>query len=325
MDNFFKNFYKDYEVYFGHQDLNLVNQKNYFFIKQNFLPHVDKIDFFISSYVCDYFTKNSNKIYIHHDIYDTPIVNNKQKIQIKKRLNKYDYFFVSNLDGVNFFKSLLVNKDNAKNKIYEIGYIKLDTLKKRRVRNINSNSIVIAPTNIHSFKEFSIKNRLKNIIEFLLGNTSYDIFLRPHPSNRNDDFFINLKKKFSNNKKFFYDISEDYFNIYLNSKLLITDISGTAYTYSFLTNNPVLFLYHSKSLLKKFRYEKLNYFKDMSKIGYKFKTLNDILTIIKIVNQNKSKISKKIRNLRKNKIHNLNKSLYRFKSILKELKNERNN
>ena len=48
--------------------------------------------------------------------------------------------------------------------------------------------------------------------------------------------------KYSNYKKFYFDQSSNYSKIYLKSLTLITDISGTAYTYAFFTKNPVIFL-----------------------------------------------------------------------------------
>ena len=49
----------------------------------------------------------------------------------------------------------------------------------------------------------------------------------------------NNETKFSNkykkNERFFLDTSKNYFKIYNNSCCLISDLSGTAYTYSLLT------------------------------------------------------------------------------------------
>ena len=61
---------------------------------------------------------------------------------------------------------------------------------------------------------------------------------------------------------------------------LITDISGTAYTYAFLTNKPVIFFSKNEKLINELGYGKLSYFEDRNKIGAIIKNSNEILEII---------------------------------------------
>ena len=76
---------------------------------------------------------------------------------------------------------------------------------------------------------------------------------------------------------------------------MITDISGTAYTYAFLNESPVIFF--SNNLIEQnFKYS--NYIKDRVKIGYISKNTNEILKIIQKINKNKTKFRKSIKNLR---------------------------
>ena len=60
---------------------------------------------------------------------------------------------------------------------------------------------------------------------------------------------------------------------------MITDLSGTAYTYAFLTYNPVIF-YHRKKKINYSYYKKLNYFKDRNKIGKVLNTINKIIIFL---------------------------------------------
>ena len=50
-----------------------INIKNFFFIKQSYLKFIFNIDLFISKNIFNKFSLKSKKIYIHHDIYDTPL------------------------------------------------------------------------------------------------------------------------------------------------------------------------------------------------------------------------------------------------------------
>ena len=72
------------------------------------------------------------------------------------------------------------------------------------------------------------------------------------------------------------DRSNDYFDTYTNSMCLITDLSGTAYTYAFLTKKPVIFFSKDEKLINSFEFNNLNYFKDREKIGVVVKDFNEI-------------------------------------------------
>jgi hypothetical protein len=106
---------------------------------------------------------------------------------------------------------------------------------------IKNNSIVIAPTNPIAFEKLSMFNYLEELIDILLTNIESKIIFRPYPSNRKEKKVIEIEKKFNKNPNFNLDISDNYSNIYLKSYCLITDLSGTAYTYAFLTKKPVIF------------------------------------------------------------------------------------
>ena len=74
---------------------------------------------------------------------------------------------------------------------------------------------------------------------------------RPHPLNAKEIEVLNIEKKFKNNPYFKLDISNDYFKVYKESNFLITDLSGTAYTYALLTNNPVIFFSRNENYVNK--------------------------------------------------------------------------
>ena len=73
----------------------------------------------------------------------------------------------------------------------------IEKIKDRKIPNY----IIIAPTNIHAFKNSYLIFKLKEIIRLLL-NFNYNVVLRPHPSNINDKKFIDIKKTFKKNKNF---------------------------------------------------------------------------------------------------------------------------
>ena len=142
----------------------------------------------------------------------------------------------------------------------------------------------------------SLINKIEKIFYEILKKTNYNIIFRPHPSNFNSKNIIRLKKKFIYQERIEFDNSKNYLNTYINSDLMISDLSGTAYTYSFLTNQPTIFFSNYEKYLKKLNYNTLNFFNDRNKIGYIVKNEKDLIRTLlnKKKFKNKHQIIKKI-------------------------------
>ena len=296
---------------------------NYYYIKQSFLKWIINVDLFLSTNVCDVFTKNSTAIYMHHDIYDTPLVDTKNEKKLFQRLIKYDYFFLSNRKNIvmfqNFFNKHNSDFSNKIPKLMETGYLKLDYLRKKiKLDRKIDNSIVIAPTDYQHVEKLSIYDDLENLIKNILSNTKFEIFFRPHPSNRNTLKILNIVNSFKNNGNFKLDKNEEYFEVYSKSVCLITDISGTAYTYAFLTNKPVIFFSKNEKLINELGHGKLSYFEDRNKIGAIIKNSNEIFEIINNINFLEKKIKISNSSLLK-EINYLGNSKNRIKEIINEI------
>ena len=302
---------------------------NYYYIKQSFLKWIINVDLFLSTNVCDVFTKNSTAIYMHHDIYDTPLVDVKNEKNFFQRLIKYDYLFLSNRKNMvmfqNFFNKHNSDFNNKIPKLMETGYLKLDYLRKKiKLDRKIDNSIVIAPTDYQHVEKLSIYDDLENLIKNILSNTKFEIFFRPHPSNRNTLKILNIVNTFKNNGNFKLDKNEEYFEVYSKSVCLITDISGTAYTYAFLTNKPVIFFSKNEKLINELGHGKLSYFEDRNKIGAIIKNSNEIFEIINNINFLEKKIKISNSSLLK-EINYLGNSKNRIKEIINEILVEKNN
>lgn len=73
---------------------------------------------------------------------------------------------------------------------------------------------------------------------------------------------------------------------------MITDLSGTAYTYSFFTKKPVIFFSQNEKLLNNLNYDQLSYFKDREKIGFLCENLSGLInSVLSIKNVNNDKIN----------------------------------
>jgi hypothetical protein len=274
--------------------------KNYYILNQFFLNKIYGVDIFFSNNISDSFTSNSIKVYIHHDIYDTPLVEKNKEPLLVRRLLNYDYIFIPSIKSKRLFQDLF--KSSIKKPIIVIlgQYLRLTFLLKNKIKKIskNTNSVIIAPTNFYSFPKLTMQNKIKKIIELLINN-KINVIYRPHPSNINDKKIIKIVKKFDGNQFFNLDHSVNYIDSYYSSSLMITDMSGTAYTYAMLTGNPVIFLSVNEDYLYKLKYNLLNYFKDRTKVGLVATKHYLIVDYVKKVTNKKSFFLKNIKKIKK--------------------------
>ena len=323
LEDLFSYFYRDYVVLHGHEVKNY-KHKHFFYVSQSFLMRLlFNIDIFLSLNVCEKFPNKSINIYMHHDVSTAPLVEKKKEKQLYERLIRYNYIFSSDKKSKKMFSNLFIkyNKNNIKKipKILCVGYYKLDFLiKKFKKLKKFDKQIVIAPSDYRHIKELTILNNLNEIIKKLLLKTNYKIIFRPYPANRDSKLIRNIKKKFEKEKNFSLDMSDDYFEIYSRSLCLITDISGTAYTYAFMTGRPIIFFSNNESTLKKFSLSDLDYFKDRKKVGYIANNSNDVVKYIKKFENGYNNIKKTNRNLI-NKFDYLGKSKNRIKNVLDKI------
>ena len=99
-------------VFYNHKtQLDIKDFKNSFFVDLNlikFLPFsnapLDKINFFILSYLSYVYPRNSKNIFISHDIYDAPMVDQEIERKYILAFEKIDYIFSSSEILNNFFK-----------------------------------------------------------------------------------------------------------------------------------------------------------------------------------------------------------------------------
>jgi len=307
MEDFLFKFDK-YEIIFGSKILIL----RYFYIKESLLPYIYNIDIFLSNNVCNNFTHHSKRVYFHHDIYDTPLVEKKKEKELKKRLTKYDFVFLASKKSKYIFEKIFSNLKKKPKLLYLGYYPKLNyLLNKNLVRKKINRNIIIAPTNFNGFPKLTMQPYLETLIKNLL-KIDYKIIYRPHPSNVKEKKVLALEKNFKNFKNFKLDTSSNYFNSYSSSNFMITDISGTAYTYAFFTKNPVFFFSPNEKRIKNSYYKNLSYFNDRNKIGKVF--LKDKLMIAFFLkNKNnifKKKIKKNILDIYKKNFNNLDYNIF---------------
>jgi hypothetical protein len=272
------------------------NTKNYYLIKPFFLNFIYGVDFFFTNNVSDQFTKNSKKIYVHHDIFDTPLVESRKELILCNRLLKYDFIVVASELSKKIFSQLFRNI-HSHPKIFIFRYLKLDYLKKKieLYKVSKCKTVLVAPTNFRSFPQLSIQKILPSIIKILL-DCNFKVIYRPHPSNTEEIIVKDIKYVYSKYNNFYFDQSIDYSETFKSSDILITDLSGTAYTFVISCSKPVVF-YSTNSSVKNFIYKNLNYFRFRSKIGYIVNNNKEMIKVLNLKNLYRQK-NKSIQDLR---------------------------
>jgi len=301
--------------------LGIKNYKRAYFLNLGYLKYIFNIDIFFSNYVVYNFPSSRNKIYINHNIYDTPMIEEENEKNLIKTIKRFDYIFLSSdISILNFKKKIdkFTNKKNVTKKISLIntGYLKLDHVYKKLQRiKKKETSILLAPTLSSTYKNFNISKDLNQIIKNILYNTEFNLIYRPHPGdliNSKQIKIINeIEDEFYNNKKFHLDRDASYLNSYNKSKILITDFSGTAYTYAFAKLRPVIFISKNERELKKNNLNNLFYFQNRLLVGTVVEKINLLEKEIFKVNKRLPFFSNKIRSLRNKRIKYFNKSIYK--------------
>jgi hypothetical protein len=281
IEDLFRDYHQNFVLIYGHISQKKLG-KNYFFIKEGYFRFLLNVDFFMTTVLCDKFINNSKKVYLNHHIYDSPVVNVEKEQKICEKFSSYDVIFLPSQNLIKLFKEMFARYNNSsKIKIpilKEIGYPKFDFLEKKIKKNVKGqiNNILISPTGIYGYPDFTMIYNLKDLIDELICKTDFNIIFRPHPLNRHDPNILQINKFFETNAKFHYDTSEDYSSVYSKSMCLLTDQSDTAYMFAFLTMRPVVF-FSNKNLdnfinteekkTRLYNYRNLNYFINREKIG----------------------------------------------------------
>ena len=96
---------------------------------------------------------------------------------------------------------------------------------------------------------------------------------------------------------------------YSKAKILITDFSGTAYTFAYSTLRPVIFFSKNEKKFSKTNTADLFYYQDRLLVGLICSNIKELIKSIAKINKKKDYNKNKIFNLRKKRIKYVNKSL----------------
>lgn len=170
-------------------------------------------------------------IYLFHSLVSP------NEMYVKNSFKNFDFIFSPSKTISEQLKNLVSNNT----KIYETGYLLFDEIDVFKFIDRKSNKVLLAPTWGDGVKEIS-KN-INKINEFVIKNELKLVF-RPHP--------MTDIKSLKLNSEIIIDSNKDLSNLEMY-KNLITDFSGIALEFFYLTGRPVLFLDVTKKIKRKLK------------------------------------------------------------------------
>lgn len=161
----------------------------------------------------------------------------------------YDYVYCAGKHHVEEFTQLFESKGLTGKCLIPGGYPKLDEqIEKANLESrTEERCVIIAPTLLSKATEnSSLLYQADSLIQWFLNN-QFSVIFRPHPlnlerSNEYSERFESLIGQFIDHDSFELDKSPDYSYSYARAKFMVSDISGTAYTFAFGYLKPILYV-----------------------------------------------------------------------------------
>ena len=252
-----------------------------FYVGRGIIKHLDFVDVCIYPTLNDDLPERTKKILFVHDIYDSPrgkaeapikSAKTGKPVRVSPLIDELDYTFLP-------CKALMPKSHKMtlirKKPLCRIpgGYIKLDrNIHYFENADVSVDSIIYAPTvcNDQFEKYVSLPAHGEMIVGAMLDafGDKYKIIFRPHPHTIKTRYVADLVKRFKGTPGFAFDSNPSfYMENYSSSQLMITDMSGTAFTYAFTTLRPVVFFSHREETVEE-AFDGVRYFNDRKYVGY---------------------------------------------------------
>jgi glycosyltransferase involved in cell wall biosynthesis len=172
-------------------------------------------------------------------------------VYTQSMFDSYDYILCAGPHHIADFKRLSKTRGQMKGKtLIPAGYPKIDLVSKiaKELPSSKPNEktkVIYAPTHVYSANESisSLRKFAKHLLAFILKE-GHEVIFRPHPVSLTDSdsvLIFEIARSFASNPNFQLDTSKEYYKSYGKSHVMITDVSGTGFTYSLAFGKPTIF------------------------------------------------------------------------------------
>jgi hypothetical protein len=190
------------------------------------------------------------------------------------------------------------------------GYMKLDhNIRKLAEWGQAPDSIVFATTVMKN--EFAPYVALPDfgepVVAALLEHfPAFKIIFRPHPHTLPFKCVSDLVERFSGNPRFRFDgDASEYMPSYARSALMVSDMSGTAFTYAFTTLRPVVFFSHNEAGGVEAAFQDVAYFRHRQDIGFVTTCIDDLVAKVRLALEQREAMRTRIQAFRDGMMYNL--------------------
>lgn len=243
----------------------------------------------------------------------------------KSMFDNYDAIVCAGRHHIEEFVKLGKERNWKGKTLLPVGYPKLDGQRRLLktydlITEDNPLTVVFAPTHAYFVNsQFSVLRGYGESIVKTLIDGGIKLIFRPHiESWRDQDKPVveRILHRFGNHPLFALDRSENYFETYSKSHLMLTDISGTGFTYSFTFGKPALFFApdaQSESGKKGIQFER------RENIGLVIRNESDLLEKISLARKHMEFLQSQITLFRDWLVFNPGKSEYYFSENINTL------
>jgi hypothetical protein len=298
---------------------------NVYYGGHNIISQMDFLDVVLCSTLTYGLPERARRVLFVHDIHDSPIGDPREFISL---LGEFDYCFLPSEAVIRLFSRLLQGSPTTGERKKGIclipgGYPKLD----RMIEYCEANgeptqTLIYAPTvtGLEFEAVASVSSHGLEIIGQLLANfPHFRIVFRPHPMSRNDEAVRRIQEAYGSNPRFMYDSeASDTRRSYSRAALMVSDLSGTAYTYALSTLRPVVF-YSQKEEEVRRRYGELRYVQDREKVGAIARNDRELVDAVGVLVGQLSEWRERIRAYRDALIYNVGSSEQYFVESMQEI------
>lgn len=166
----------------------------------------------------------------------------------ESHFDDYDYILCAGEHQIDSFQQWRKKRPQLAGKILmRGGYPKLDLALKSSASNgtDDGNTVVYAPTHVYPVNEAlaSLRQHGTQIVAALLA-AGHRVIFRPHPVSFSDEdaaLVARIVATHENDPRFSLDRSESYLASYSAASLMVTDLSGTGFTFAFTFGRPAIF------------------------------------------------------------------------------------
>jgi hypothetical protein len=227
----------------------------------------------------------------------------------------YDYIFCAGKHHIQEFRNLFIERGITGKCLIPGGYPKLDEIigRAKKIPATGQRTVIFAPTLLsENTEKATLMHLAPQLISWFLAN-GWAVLFRPHPVNilRTDKYssqFEGLINHFSSCNGFIVDNSADYFESYSQSTVMVSDVSGTAYTYAFGFERPVIFV---ESVIGSV-FAQGSLYKNRDRMSYSISTIDELPSAVNSLMLNYDSHINNIKSFREEYIFNVSGSAEYF-------------